>query len=44
MVYVAVFGSNRGFVKLDAIDKKMSDKLVTVCELSWHVLPDPLWL
>jgi hypothetical protein len=44
MGYVAVFGSNLGLVKLEAIDRKISARLVTVCEESWQVLPDPLWL
>jgi len=43
-VYVALLGINRGVVKVDAIAVKMSFRLVTVCEESWQVLPDPLWL
>jgi len=43
-VYVALFGINRGVVKVDAIATKMSFRLVTVCEASSHVLPEPLWL
>ena len=43
-VYVALLGSSRGVVNADAIARKISCKLVTVCEASWQLLPDSLWL
>lgn len=43
-VYVALLGSNFGVVKVDEIARKMSCKLVTGCEASWQVLPEPLSL
>jgi hypothetical protein len=42
--YVALLGNNLGVVKSDAMARKISFSWVTVCELSWQELAEPLWL